>query len=577
MTPRLRICYRPYLLLCLRGLTSFAIAAPPDHWVGTWGASPVLTPNTNGRIVSGDTTLREIVHVSLGGPTARVVLSNEFGLDPLTIGAAASRSAQATAAIIRLLVEPRSPSAASPPSIIPAGALVVSDPSRDEASRRSPTSPSASSFRIRPSSTLRSTALPTRPTTQLPATSSARRRWTRPQTYPSWPFLKGIDVKGRADSGAIVPSATASPTARCSTRNTNARWPDVLARRLQADKKTANLGVINEGIGGNRVLHDVTGPSALARFDRDVLAQAGVKYLIILESINDIGHAYDPDPAKRYDVVTADDLIFGLGQLAERAHTHGIKVYRRDAHSLRRRQVRLTRRRSVREAVNNWIRTTKQLDGFIDFDKATAGPCQSHASTCPRTTPATTSTPRTPATRRWAIPSISSSSNEISLRTYPRRRRNGRSIAPAVSILCIRRKLLQFDPGKEVADLKRRRILSIRAVDRILSNRRRELLANRSLFSLRRVGRTHQLAEIGDGIFLLQDHREDRPGAHELGQLPEERTRRMDVIEALGLRFGDGHPLDGDNLKSCLFNHGEDGGRRALADRVRLDDAECTL
>ncbi len=112
-----------------------------------------------------------------------------------------------------------------------------------------------------------------------------------------------------------------------STRNANARWPDVLARRLQSDKKTANLGIINEGIGGNRVLHDVSGPSALARFDRDVLAQSGVKYLIIMESINDIGHATDPDPAKRYDIVTADDLIFGLSQLAERAHTHGIKVF----------------------------------------------------------------------------------------------------------------------------------------------------------------------------------------------------------------------------------------------------------
>ena len=99
----------------------------------------------------------------------------------------------------------------------------------------------------------------------------------------------------------------------------------MLARRLQADKKTQKLGVLNEGIGGNRVLHDNTGPSALARFDRDVLAQAGVKYLVILESINDIGHAQDPN--KPYDPVTAEDLIAGFSQLAARAHTHGIKVY----------------------------------------------------------------------------------------------------------------------------------------------------------------------------------------------------------------------------------------------------------
>ena len=82
--------------------------------------------------------------------------------------------------------------------------------------------------------------------------------------------------------------------------NQNARWPDELARRLLANPKTAEIGVLNEGIGGNRILHDNTGPSALARFDRDVIAQAGVKYVIILEAINDIGHAYDTRPAVRY-------------------------------------------------------------------------------------------------------------------------------------------------------------------------------------------------------------------------------------------------------------------------------------
>src|ERR1700733_8031286 len=124
MTPRLRICTpRLFLLLCLCGLTSFAVAAPPDHWVGTWGASPVLTLNTNGRIVLGDTTLREIVHISLGGSTARVILSNEFGLDPLTIGAAGIALSAGDGSII-----PSSSSALTfggrSSAIIPPGALV---------------------------------------------------------------------------------------------------------------------------------------------------------------------------------------------------------------------------------------------------------------------------------------------------------------------------------------------------------------------------------------------------------------------------------------------------------------------
>ena len=157
-----------------------------------------------------------------------------------------------------------------------------------------------------------------------------------------------------------------------STRDANARWPDDLARRLQANKKTANLGILNQGIGGNRILHDVTGPNALARFDRDVLAQAGVKYLIILESINDIGHAQDP--VKPYDVVTAEDLIVGLRQLATRAHTHGIKVYGATLTPYVGAKYASPAGEAMRQAVNKWIRTTNQLDGFIDFDKATQDP-----------------------------------------------------------------------------------------------------------------------------------------------------------------------------------------------------------
>ena len=105
----------------------------------------------------------------------------------------------------------------------------------------------------------------------------------------SWPFVKAVDVKVSADSAAVVALGDSITDGAFSTNNADARWPDELARRLLANKSTANLSVLNLGIGGNRLLNDVTGPSALARFDRDVLAQAGVKYLIILESINDIG------------------------------------------------------------------------------------------------------------------------------------------------------------------------------------------------------------------------------------------------------------------------------------------------
>jgi lysophospholipase L1-like esterase len=193
-----------------------------------------------------------------------------------------------------------------------------------------------------------------------------------PAEITSWPFLKGIDVTADDKSAAIVTFGDSITDGAHSTRDANSRWPDLLARRLQANKKTANLGVLNEGIGGNRILHDVTGPSALARFDRDVLAQSGVKYLIILESINDIGHAQDP--VKPYDVVTADDLIAGLSQLATRAHTHGIKVYGATLTPYIGAKYASPAGEAMRQAVNKWIRTTNQLDGFIDFDKATQDP-----------------------------------------------------------------------------------------------------------------------------------------------------------------------------------------------------------
>ena len=102
-----------------------------------------------------------------------------------------------------------------------------------------------------------------------------------PSTFFTWDFLKGVDVTADNKAASIVTFGDSITDGAHSTRDANARWPDVLARRLQADKKTANLGVLNQGIGGNRVLHDTTGPSALARFDRDVIAQAGVKYLVL--------------------------------------------------------------------------------------------------------------------------------------------------------------------------------------------------------------------------------------------------------------------------------------------------------
>ena len=344
-----------------------ASAASPDHWVGTWATAPMAQENHEDR-VAPDTTYREIVHVSMGGPAVRVILTNEFGLGSLTIGAgnvALSAGGSDIGASAPLTFNGR------PSIVIPAGALVVSDPVN---------------LKVPPTSDLAvSIFIPAQPIQQVSAHGFAdqtnytaagnvvsAKSLDAPQKIYSWPFLKGVDVRADSKAAAIVAFGDSITDGAHSTRDANARWPDVLAARLQANKDTADLGVLNEGIGGNRILHDDTGPSALARFDRDVLAQAGVKYLIILESINDIGHAQDP--RHPYDVVSADDLIAGLSQLAARAHTHGIKVFGATLTPYVGAGYSSPAGEAIREAVNQWIRTTNQLDGVIDFDKVTSDP-----------------------------------------------------------------------------------------------------------------------------------------------------------------------------------------------------------
>jgi lysophospholipase L1-like esterase len=352
---------------CLASLLSLpALAA--DHWVGTWATAPVALPNPEAKYGAAETTYREIVHISLGGDAARIILTNEFGLTSLTINAAYLAPRTQGSQIDAVNSRPVTFNGRTSVTI-PAGALAVSDPI---ALKLPALSDVAVSFVVpaQPIAQVTRHSFANQTSYTAAGSVSGAASLDSPTEITDWPFLKGIDVRSSDDkAAAIVAFGDSITDGAHSTRDTNQRWPDLLAKRLQADKKTKDLGVLNEGIGGNRVLHDNTGPSALARFDRDVLAQAGVKYLVILESINDIGHAQDP--VKPYDVVSADDLIAGLSQMATRAHTHGIKVYGATLTPYVGAKYSSPAGESIRQAVNNWIRTTNQLDGFIDFDKAT--------------------------------------------------------------------------------------------------------------------------------------------------------------------------------------------------------------
>ena len=413
-------------VLFLLAVSAHAAPPAPDHWVGTWATAPYA--GNNGRAATlaaappvvappagatapapastqtptpaaapaqvvapgaragmpprpaafiygtADTTLREIVHVSVGGLEVRVVFTNEFGTEPLTIGAAQIAVSQGGSSINTVAASSAGLTFNGRTGVtIPPGALVVSDSA-------ALTLPAQSDLAV-------SFFLPAQKITQLSQHGSAdqtsytapgnvvgAKTLDSPGEIRSWQFLKGVDVKLPAHAGAVVAFGDSITDGAYAAVNGNARWPDELARRLLADKRTADLGVLNEGIGGNRILHDNTGPSALARFDRDVIAQAGVKYVVILEAINDIGHAYDPGTA--YDVVSANDLITGYMQMAERAHLHGIKVYIATLTPYVGAHYESPAGEEVRQTLNKWIRTTDKIDGYIDFDKATADPAR---------------------------------------------------------------------------------------------------------------------------------------------------------------------------------------------------------
>ena len=383
-------------------LTSSSIGAQvgsgSGHWVGTWATAEVGRPQTppppapaavaqppQGQppapaappapfLHFNNQTLRQIVRTSIGGNRVRIVLSNTFGTAPLTIGAAHvalrdRESAIAAGSGGALTFSGR------PTITIPSGAVVYSDPVALDI-------PALADLAV-------DIYLPGNTNTPSPVTMHNGARQTSyvsqtgnhagipalpvVATTQSWFLLTRVEVMAPEQAGAIVAFGDSITDGAASTPDMNKRWPDRLAERLMAQPGNARMGVLNAGIGGNRVLSEAAfnaGVNALARFERDALGQSGVTHVIVLEGINDISNArQNPTP-------TAEDIIAIHKQMIERARTRGVKIFGATLTPNEGCGCFTKEGEAKRQAINQWIRTGNAYDGVIDFDAITRDPAQ---------------------------------------------------------------------------------------------------------------------------------------------------------------------------------------------------------
>ena len=349
---------------------------PPDsHWVATWGASPqaATTGNLNG-IGFRDETIREIVLTSVGGYRVRVRLTNAFGSSPLTVGRAAvavqsQRAGTVAGTTTSLYFDGRRS------VVIPPGAEATSDPVP---------------LAVGPATHLAVSLYvpgPTGPATQHDDAQQVNYVATGPHVTNgagpfkartwSWYFLSGVDVlASRRTPGAVVALGDSITDGVGSPVNGDATRPNFLARRLDA-RTGSTMAVVDEGIGGNRLLNAALccGVSALARFGRDVRGQPGVRDVIVLEGINDIGYSQSHGllTAPHTDV-SALNIVEGYERLVTLAHSAGLKIFGATLTPFQGARYWTPAGEAKREAINHWIRTAGAFDGVIDFAAAVADP-----------------------------------------------------------------------------------------------------------------------------------------------------------------------------------------------------------
>ena len=347
-------------------------------WVATWGASQQIPEPQNALLPEdlSDATVRQIFHLSIGGPALRVHISNAFGTEALHISTVhIARPVSPGSSAIDAASDRPLTFAGRVEAVIPPGAELISDPVDYAVA---PLSALAVTFHLQlPPS--RQTGHPgSRATTYVVHGNAVRdASLVEPKHVDHWYQVSEIDVQGAVGSGAIVVLGDSITDGHGATTNGNDRWTDVLARKLQTSQATRSIGVVNAGIGGNHLLLDGLGPNALARFDRDVLAPAGVRWVIVFEGVNDLGGlARDGEvPAARHAALV-DQVIEAYEQMIARARAHGLHVIGATVTpyvgSSYYHPSELSE--TDRQAVNRWIRTVGNFDAVIDFDRVVRDP-----------------------------------------------------------------------------------------------------------------------------------------------------------------------------------------------------------
>lgn len=337
-----------------------------DRWVGTWGASPQLTePGNNPPSPGlGGNTLRQFVYVSIGGGQLRIQLSNRYGDGPVRFRSVRVAQAQEGASKIEPETDVPLTFSGSLSVTVAEGEAIYSDPFFFPLKEQSSIAVSIH-FGAVPEGICGHPG--SRTTSYIQSGDKVKAEELTGATTDHWYYLTRLEVMASSPSAALVIVGDSLTDGRGSTTNGNDRWPDVLSRRLRGNQGTEHVAVVNAGMGGNRVLEGGLGPTALQRFERDAVGQAGVRWVIVLEGVNDIGEAPEADVAEK--------LIGAYERMIDRAHEAGLLIYGAPILPFGGNENYDTpERQQARDVVNEWIRSSASFDAVLEFDVAVADP-----------------------------------------------------------------------------------------------------------------------------------------------------------------------------------------------------------